>query len=136
MMNEVSEAKGVVYSFIQAFFGGQIDDALEFLDPEIEVLEPIGLPYGGVKRGRQSFADMIAMIGEAWEFPEAIPPKLYDLDDGRVLLDVNFDAVSRATGGAISTPIIEIYTVERKKIVHIQVMVDTALANRVLGDQQ
>jgi ketosteroid isomerase-like protein len=131
MADQGGAGKQVVEDFLKAFFEGRVDDALAIFAPDVELVEPEGLSYGGKRHGRESFGELNAILADLWEFGE-LSPQFFDLGDGRVLLQGRFRATAKKTGKYIDTQVIEFYTVENSQIARVELMIDTVLVEEAL----
>jgi uncharacterized protein len=129
---EAAENIAVVRGFLAAFTKGDLDGVREALDPNVEVVQPPTLPYGGSYLGKDGFLDLAGRLADAWEFPRPPEPRCFGLDDGRVLVYAQFDVISRATRRAFCAPIVELYTVKDSKLTRVEVLTDTAAALEAL----
>jgi ketosteroid isomerase-like protein len=131
MADQSSDGRQVVEDFLNAFFEGRVDDALAIFSADVELVEPEGLPYGGVRHGRESFGELGAKLADLWEFRD-LDPHFFDLGDGRILLQGRFNATAKKTGKSIDTQVIEFYTIDGSEISRVELMIDTAIVTAAL----
>lgn len=81
---------------------------LKCCHPELELIEPAGLPYGRTYHGHHGLGQLVAAVAELYEF-EIRSVEAHDWGDNAVgYLEATF--VSRATGKRLDTHVVEIYT--------------------------
>jgi uncharacterized protein len=107
----------------------QVLDAIRAMDldalkavvhPDVEVIEPAGLPYGGVYRGADAFfGDLFPAIAGPFELGVANSKVFEQRGAAAVRMDITF--TSRRTGEAIVMPYVEIYHVAEGLITKIDV---------------
>lgn len=125
MSARVTDATRIVEAFEDALqnrwrSGSGLDAALEYLHPDVEVIEAPSMPYPGVFRGRDGFRELAARFGEIWEFP---PGKTFDyMDDGagRVMVLTLGRAIAKQTGREVEWRLAELFTVRDGLIVEIR----------------
>ena len=105
-----SAATVVVGRFIDAVSAMDVEAITAVLHPEIVVIEPAGLPYGGVYRGRDTFlTTLLPAIAGAFTL-EVEDPKIFDGGDSAACRMIAV-FTSRRTGTVIRMPYIEVYDV-------------------------
>lgn len=100
-----------VLAMFDALLAGDLDTLSSLLHPDLEVIEPESLPYGGVYRGPDAFlGDLLVQMTRAFEL---------GLEDARVIDGGDVVAAqmtcvftSRKTGQALRIPYVEVYEFE------------------------
>jgi uncharacterized protein len=113
-------AAEVVDDLIDALATIDVEVLKALVHPDVEVTEPVGLPYGGVYRGADAF------FGEL--LPQLAGPFELGIEDAKVFdggeaAAANMKVVytSRRTGETIRMPYVEIYSVTDGLITKIDV---------------
>jgi len=113
MTDAATDAAGVehIEGMVAALRGGDLDGLLGRLHPDVEVHEAASLPYGGIIRGREAFRDELIMtiMGLATLAIDTV--RIGQLDDGRLIVEMDLAFTSRATGETLQMPVVEIYTI-------------------------
>lgn len=108
------------------FQRGDIAAILEALDENIEWVTPdIGLPTGGVWKGRDGVARFFQAVNDAWEF-QAFEPRDYIAAGDRVAVCGSYTATGRATGRQVTCDWCMVWTIRNGKTVHFQEYTDTS----------
>jgi hypothetical protein len=118
-----------------AVLDGDLERALTYLDPDVEVIEAASLPYGGVHRGRDDFRALMEHIGSLadMELPNV---NLDQIDETTVLVRIQLALTSHATGKKHVIDIAEIDTVVNGLIKKMDVFYkDTALLNEFYAER-
>jgi len=111
-----------------ANFGrGDIAAILETCDENIEWITPdLGVPGGGISRGRAGVAQFFQQIGDTWTF-QAFEPKNYIAGGNQVVAQGSYTATSKATGKQASADWAMVWTFGANgKLVQFQEYTDTA----------
>lgn len=115
----MNQAEAIVRAMIDAVSAGDIDGMLSHLAPDVEVVEPESLAYGGVYRGIDSFLkDVIGVMFEkaAMGATEHILMSSGDT----VAVSMQSTMTSHRTGKVLHMPYMELYTVRDGKITRIE----------------
>jgi ketosteroid isomerase-like protein len=95
------------------------DEIAACLDPEVELHQAPGLPFTGVWRGPEGMERFIAVMGELWQSMEFLEQR--QLVDGDTVVATNrVRFVSRATGRAVVTSIMQLVTIRDGRIREIR----------------
>ncbi|UNO41946.1 nuclear transport factor 2 family protein [Streptomyces sp. MST-110588] len=85
------------------------------LDPDVVLRQAPGLPYAGDWRGPEGMEQFMAVMGELWHSMEFLEQRqLVSGPEVVVISRVRF--VSRATGRALETTIVQLMTVRKGRI--------------------
>jgi ketosteroid isomerase-like protein len=124
----------IVRASIEAFESGDIESALNALDPEIEWHATVGgIDEGRVYRGReevvQGFVDYFAV----WERMEMRAEKFIDAGDEEVVVFHHEVAKGRQSGVVVETETGTVQTVRDGKIVRVRSYMDRDEALKAAG---
>jgi len=124
----------IVRAANEAFVGGDIEAALNALDPEIEWHATVGgIDEGRVYRGRdqvvQAFADYFAV----WERMEMKADKYIDAGDDEVVVFHHEVAKGRESGAVVETDTGTVQTLRDGKIVRVRSYMDREQALEAAG---
>jgi ketosteroid isomerase-like protein len=106
----MSAARETVQRMFDAVAAGDIAGVMSCIHPDIRVVEPPSLAYGGVHQGSDAFRDHV--LGAILSKMQLQTENVQLLTTGNrvaAVMDVRF--TSRQTGKAIVMPYVEIYTV-------------------------
>jgi len=95
----------VVKGFYEAFIAGDLAGCIERLDPDLEIDEPAGLPYGGHYQGIEAFQQLAGAMLAGYEFT-LLEWSVHDAGEfvvGRLLGRFT----SRANGRSLEMPVVE-----------------------------
>jgi uncharacterized protein len=124
----------IVRAANEAFVGGDIEAALNALDPQIEWHATVGgIDEGRVYRGRdqvvQAFADYFAV----WERMEMRADKYIDAGDDEVVVFHHEVAKGRESGAVVETDTGTVQTLRDGKIVRVRSYMDREQALEAAG---
>jgi ketosteroid isomerase-like protein len=103
-------AAEVVEDLLKALETIDVEVLKELVDQDVEVIEPEGLPYGGVYRGADAFfGDLLPEIAGPFEIGVE-DAKVFDGGDAAAA-NMTVVYTSRRTGETIRMPYVEIYGV-------------------------
>jgi ketosteroid isomerase-like protein len=107
-MSVTTSRVSVVEAFFEQLRAGDLPGVLKYCHPEVELIEPAGLPYGTTYHGHDGLGQLVAAVAELYEF-EIHSVEAHDWGDKTVgYLEATF--VSRTTGKRLDTHVVEIYT--------------------------
>lgn len=115
----MSEAETVVRSLIDAVSAGNIEGMLALLAPDLEVVEPASLPYGGVHKGVEAFCKDVIEVMLGKSEMGASNHRFFSAGD-TVVVSMLSSVTSRRTGKVFEMPYLELYTVKDGLITHIE----------------
>ena len=123
----------VVYRGYEAFNRGDIEAALEFLDPEIEwhtyiVPGPGGVVYRGHDGVRELWADAKRIFGDFRNVPEEV----FEVGE-QVIAHVSVEGVGARSGAPVQARIAHLYTFRDGKVLSIRSFDDRDEARRQAG---
>ena len=77
----------ILGAFYEAWNRGDIDDALTYVDPDVEVYPGVQAPDAETRYlGRQAFKDFfVTIVTEPWETVAAEPKEVLEAEDDRIL---------------------------------------------------
>jgi ketosteroid isomerase-like protein len=105
---------------------GDIETFLADFDADSLLIEVASLPYGGVHRGREACLAALAGIGAVWRNVHYEIAD-YAIGTGKVIACGTFTASARASGVAVSQPLLEIWTLAGGRVVSLEAIYgDTA----------
>lgn len=116
----MNEAEAVVLGLIDAMSAGDIDGMLSRMAPDVVVMEPESLPYGGEHHGIEAFCKNVLEVMVAKVEMGAANHKLLSSGD-TVAVSMLSSATSRRTGEVLYMPFMELYTVKDGLITRIDV---------------
>jgi ketosteroid isomerase-like protein len=117
-----------------AFVAGDIETALEALDPEIEWHATVGgLDEGRVYRGREEVVQAFADYFAVWERMEMRADDYIDAGGDDVVVFYHEVAKGRQSGVVAETDTATINTVRNRKIVRVRSYMDRQQALEVAG---
>ena len=118
----------------EAFLAGDIDAALDALDPEIEWHAAVGgLDEGQVARGRTAVVQAFADYFEVWERIEMSAEKYIDAASDEVIVFHHEVAKGRASGVVVETDSATIQTIRNGKVVRVRSYMDRRQALEAAG---
>lgn len=126
-------ASDVVQSLYSTFADGDIEAALELLDPEVEWVTPETLPWSrGRYEGREDVALYFASFAGA--LTEArVEPETFVTDEDRVVVLGYERATCTATGRRFDAPFAHAFRVRDGRIATMRGIVDTAMIAETFG---
>lgn len=98
---------------------GDFATVIGLLDPEVEIIEPEGLPFGGTYRGVSGFQQALAAIAGTFADFQAIPEH-YLAGEDHVAVLTRVSARLVATGAPITMPVVDFWRVRAGKIVQLR----------------
>jgi ketosteroid isomerase-like protein len=109
----------------EAFLAGDIQTALEVLDPEIEWHATVGgIDEGQVARGREDVVQAFVAYFEVWERIEMRAEKYIDAGPEQVVVFHHEVAKGRESGIVVETDSATIQTVRDGKVVRVRAYMD------------
>ena len=109
----------------EAFLAGDIQTALEVLDPEIEWHATVGgIDEGQVARGREEVVQAFVAYFEVWERIEMRGEKYIDAGPEQVVVFHHEVAKGRESGIVVETDSATIQTVRDGKVVRVRAYMD------------
>ena len=109
----------------EAFLAGDIQTALEVLDPEIEWHATVGgIDEGQVARGREGVVQAFVAYFEVWERIEMRAEKYIDAGPEQVVVFHHEVAKGRESGIVVETDSATIQTVRDGKVVRVRAYMD------------
>jgi ketosteroid isomerase-like protein len=124
----------IVRGMQEAFLAGDLQSALDALDPEIEFHATVGgIDEGRVYRGHQEVVQGFIDYFEMWERMEMRAEKYIDAGGDDVVVFHHEVAKGRKSGVVVETDTATIDTVRNGKIVRIRSYMDRALALKIAG---
>jgi ketosteroid isomerase-like protein len=117
-----------------AFSRGDIQDAVDTLDPDPDILwsEPEDFYAGGTYRGRQGVTEYLTLSYEASEKVQSLPEEILEVGD-KIFVLVHFQAWPKGGGQMREGRIADVYSVQDGKIVQIQAYSDPEEARKAVG---
>ena len=111
----------------EVFAQGDVPAFLGLLDPEVEWIEPAGVPgIEGTYIGPDSVLnDVLVPLTTEWQGLTLAPEEFFDAGDVLVVLG-SISATHSTTGEALSSPHIAVWTLRDGKVVKYQSFVNTA----------
>jgi ketosteroid isomerase-like protein len=121
----------VVQSAYAAFQRGDIAAVLNSLAEDVEWENPsiVGVPFGGVVRGKAGVAEFFQKLSAA-EDVQLFEPREFTTEGERVVAVVGYRARVRATGRVAEVPLVHMFTVRGGKITRFLEFFDTAVVER------
>jgi ketosteroid isomerase-like protein len=121
----------VVQNAYAAFQRGDVPAVLNALSEDVEWVTPsiVGVPFGGLARGKAGVADFLQTLTAAEEI-QLFEPTEYTTEGERVVALVNYRARVKATGRIAEMPLVHIFTVRGGKVTRFLEFFDTALVER------
>jgi ketosteroid isomerase-like protein len=104
----------------EAFGQGRVDLLSEWLDPEIEWIEPRELPGARSYRGRDRVQRYLASILEFWE-EFRVEPQSFEDFAGDLLVGIRIRARARASGADVEDHVVHRVTIRDGKATRIAV---------------
>jgi ketosteroid isomerase-like protein len=107
---------------VTAFLAGlatDLDAAVALLADDFVVDEPASLPFGGVRTGPDGFRAVIGDLTKGYRL-RLSNQKVRDAGDV-VVVTLDIDLTSRATGRSVSMPLVDLYAVEDGRITRLDV---------------
>lgn len=116
----IGSAGAVVQQVLDATAALDADRLAPLIHDDVEVIEPLSLPYGGIYRGKQAFFEEL--------FPPLTEPFEVGMEDGVLMEGATAVAsrmtvvfTSRRTGRTIRMPYVEVYEVADAQVRKIEV---------------
>jgi ketosteroid isomerase-like protein len=124
----------VVRTAIEAFDAGDIEAALEALDPDIEWHATVGgIDEGRVYRGRDEVVQGFVEYFEVWERMEMRAVKFIDAGTEDVVVFHHEVAKGRESGAVVETDTGTVQTVRNGKIIRVRSYMDRRQALEAAG---
>lgn len=118
----------------EAFLAGDLEAALDALDPEIEWHAAIGgIDEGQIARGRDAVVQAFADYFEVWERIEMSAERYIDAGSEDVVVFHHELAKGRASGVVVETDSATIQTVRAGKVVCVRAYLDRQQALEAAG---
>src|SRR5439155_9678781 len=116
----MSESNAVVVErLLSAVRDLDVQAALGCLHPEVQVVEPVSLPYGGTHVGVAGFMTIFTKLTET---ASVSLPKFQVIDGGSVIVGhIELGLKAHAGRAELKLPVIELYTVSDGLITQIDV---------------
>jgi ketosteroid isomerase-like protein len=118
----------IVRRMLHAFSEGDVEGALEHMASEVEWRPALlggGLLEGAVYRGHAGMREFFRVQGETWETVKALPRETRDRGD-LVFVEVELQAVGRASGVAVNERTWNVIEVRDRKMISGRVFVNKA----------
>jgi ketosteroid isomerase-like protein len=116
-----------------AFNRGDVDGALQHIDPQIEWhMSGTFARETRVFRGHEGVREVIALFNEALEEFRAEPGEIVDAGDA-VVAPVSITGRARGTGEPVAYELVQVWTVRNLRAVRLDVYDDEAVAWEALG---
>ena len=116
----MAAAENVVRNMLDAVLRGDGDAAMACIHPDIVVIEPASLAYGGVFHGRSAFQQDVfgVILGKL-----SIQIGRCEImgSDTKVAASMDITFTSRKTGLSLMMPYVEVYTIKDDMIIHLDV---------------
>jgi ketosteroid isomerase-like protein len=109
----------VVRALYAAGAQGDFATVVALLDPEVEIIEPDSLPFGGVYRGLSGFQQAMAAIAGTFADFQAIPEH-YLAGDDHVAVLTRVTARLVANDAPIAVPVVDFWRVRAGKIIQLR----------------
>jgi ketosteroid isomerase-like protein len=124
----------IVRAAQEAFLAGDVDAALDALDPQIEWHAAIGgIDEGRVARGREEVVQAFGDYFEVWEQMEMSAENYIDAGPENVVVFHHEVAKGRGSGVVVETDSATIQTVRAGKIVCVRAYLDRGQALEAAG---
>lgn len=110
--------------WVEAVFAGDRHTLHALADPDLQLYQPEGLPYGGTYRGVDGFFDFLDRFTAAYDLEALEPTGVYveANDPDRLVLGFRISGVLRSSGKAFASPQLEAWDFRDGRIVSIRVM--------------
>ena len=119
-----------LYAFVAA---GDFDGMRSLIHPEVTLIEPESLPYGGRYEGQVGFVDLFTQLGATWDDFSCTEFE-YFIGEGAVVVTLRFKAIARKTRRPIDTRISELWRVRDGLISFLEPFYfDTHAAREAVG---
>ena len=124
----------IVRTCLEAFRAGEINTALEALDPEIEWHATVGgIDEGRIARGHEEVIRSFAEYFEVWERIELRADKFIDAGDNGVVVFFHEIAKGRESGVVVETDTGTVNEIRDGKIVRVRSFMDRDEALEAAG---
>ncbi len=131
-MRDPGDAVELIRRMYDAFAAADFDTILEIADPDIEVLQSDGLPWGGHHRGHEELGTFMLTLAGMIE-SVVTHHELFAAGD-RVIQVGRTAGTVRATGEHFDIPEVHVWTVRDGRAVRFEAYVDTPAMRAALGD--
>jgi uncharacterized protein len=115
-----------------AFNRGNIDAAVEGLDPQIEWIEPVEFPGGGVFHGRDGVKRYLTQSRAAWAEVNSEPER-FITSGNRIVVFVHARVRAKGSNECQDVRLADVYTVRGGKITEMRAFADRQEALRWAG---
>ncbi len=105
--------------WLAAVFGGDRAALAGMMDPEFELRQAAGLPYGGVLKGPAGFDHFWQSFGETFEIEALDAVDRFFSACGDIVLKFRFRGRLKASGKAFDTTILESFSFRDGKLLSI-----------------
>jgi ketosteroid isomerase-like protein len=117
-----------------AINSGDLERALAFLDPEIEVVSSGAfLDPGAVYRRHEGVREFLGMVADAFEEFTYEVVELIEADEHRVLAMLRVNARGKESGLAVAMDVAHLWTLSGDKAVRLEAFVDRESARNAAG---
>ncbi len=106
----------VVRSFYDAWARNEFPGPIEFMDPEIEYVNPVGAVEPGTRRGLGAFINAVEKVFEGWETWQMEPEQFSAVGD-QVAVIVRYRARGRGSGVEVEGRESALWTLSDGKVV-------------------
>jgi ketosteroid isomerase-like protein len=122
----------VVDRFIAAFEAGDVDAALECMDPDVELLPIRAQLDGSSYRGHDGYRRLLDDFAADWDDLRLVRERTQEEGD-RVLTTGRLTATGKTSGVALDVPLALLYELRDGKVVRFQSFTDPEEALRITG---
>jgi ketosteroid isomerase-like protein len=93
--------------------------ALDFLDPDVELEDHLGLVGGETHHGHAGAIEWAASMWKSFDSIHVEPMEFLELDDGRVLATYQVSGISRRSGARVRAVGYALFTMRGGKVLHV-----------------
>jgi ketosteroid isomerase-like protein len=129
----MSANREIIERLYAGFAAGDVPAVLGSFDPEISWTEAAGFPYAGTYIGPDAVLQNVFMrLATEWEGFAAVPSQFVSEGDTVVAIG-EYSGTFNATGKAMKTPMVHVWTLKDGKIVNFVQHCDTVLVQAALS---
>lgn len=128
------ESVELVAASLDAYNAGEMDSAMRFYTPDVEVLPDASVfPEAGPLHGREEFRDWLKESGTAWVSPRWVTAEIFATDDGHVVCRGDWGGKGVASGIDMASGITGVHTIRDGRISRIEYFFDHDQALKAVG---
>ena len=121
-MNDPRELLGRFYEAETAYLTGRGDFSAmaQTLHEDCVMVQPESLPYAGEWTGHDGYRSWMDAFAQVWESLSVTDAQIYIGDDQTLFSRSTVNATAKATGAAVTYPLLQMITIQDERIARIE----------------